>query len=171
MARVGAAHHPSSPSSLRVDPGTMPEIQIGSRVCRRDEAPCYILEEEDLPEVVSRCLSLSDELTSAYVAVCDETVVPFHGEWGLGYALLVLPVGLVVSRAGLLTAFVRVVSGCPWCCVGIVCEVYFMVRGKKFPRLFVWYSLCDYLCVSANHVKCSVSGSRISDPFKNLGNT
>ncbi|XP_047473413.1 uncharacterized protein LOC125028117 [Penaeus chinensis] len=77
VAWVGGEYHPSSPSSLRVDPGTLSEVWVSSRVCRREKAPCYFLQKE-LPEVVSRCLTLSDSLTNVPLVLCDDTVLPFH---------------------------------------------------------------------------------------------
>lgn len=77
VAWVGEEYHLSTPSSLRVDPGTLSEVWVANRVCRREKAPCYFLQKE-LPEVVSRCLTLSDSLTNAPLILCDDTVLPFH---------------------------------------------------------------------------------------------
>lgn len=77
LAWVGEEYHPSSLSSLRVDPGILSEVWVGNRVCRRERSPCYFLQKE-LPDVVSRCLTLTDTLTNAPVVLCDETVAPFQ---------------------------------------------------------------------------------------------
>ncbi|XP_047473773.1 uncharacterized protein LOC125028336 [Penaeus chinensis] len=77
LAWVGTAYDPAA-SHLRVDPGTLPVVEIGHHICKQNMSPCYILKER-LPEVVSRCLTLTDLVTDAPVLLCDETMIPFNG--------------------------------------------------------------------------------------------
>lgn len=76
LAWVGRAYDPSA-SFLRVDTGTLPVVEIGSHVCKQNTSPCYILK-ESLPEVIPRCLNLTDSITDEHVVLCDETMVPYH---------------------------------------------------------------------------------------------
>ncbi|XP_037776406.1 uncharacterized protein LOC119573313 [Penaeus monodon] len=76
LAWVGTAYDPAA-SFLRVDPGTLPVVEIGDHVCKQNTSPCYILNER-LPEVVSRCLTITDLVTDVPVMVCDDTMIPFH---------------------------------------------------------------------------------------------
>ncbi|XP_063585543.1 uncharacterized protein LOC134762967 [Penaeus indicus] len=76
LAWVGRAYDPVA-SYLRVDPGTLPVVEIGDHVCKQNMSPCYILKER-LPKVVSRCLTLTDLVTDAHVLLCDDTMVPFN---------------------------------------------------------------------------------------------
>lgn len=128
MAWVGEEYHLSTPSSLRVDPGTLSEVWVANRVCRREKAPCYFLQKE-LPEIVSRCLTLSDSLTNAPLILCDDTVLPFHGEWGFGRVFRSFAgIGTDISFASCSLA----------CFVSIVCGYLFVIgmRANKKRKDF-----------------------------------